>query len=888
MTRQETSERAAHLAVSDYTVRIDVSNATDPHAATYSSRTSVRFTSDVEWSPFIDLIAPDVERVTLNGADLAPGDVFDGARVNLPGVRAGENHLEVHARAAYSRTGEGLHRFVDPADGQTYLYTQYEPTDARRVFANFDQPDLKAKFAFDVTAPAGWLVLSNSPTPEPVDPESADAGSADGDSPDGVRRYIFAPTRLQSSYITCLAAGPYVRRTDTWTSPGDDSEGGEPFSIELGVSTRRSLAEYMEAEEIFAVTKAGLDFFHRMFGVPYPWGKYDQIFVPEYNLGAMENPGLVTFTDDYIFHAAVTDNQHEARANTIMHEMAHMWFGDLVTMVWWDDLWLKESFADFMGALAVVESTQWTDAWVTFATKRKAWAYRQDQLPTTHPIVADIEDVEAAKLNFDGITYAKGAAVLRQLVAYVGRDEFFDGARRYFRDHAWGNTRLADFLAALDAAAPERQVEEWATAWLQTAGISTLTPEIAETDGVIDEFAIRQSGEDPRTGEPGLRPHRIAIGCYSLVGGSLARTDRVEVDVRGERTVVAQLAGMRRPDLVIVNDDDLTYAKVRLDDVSLATVRRHFDAVADAMPRSLVWSMLWNAIRDALMPASDFLELFDNFAFAETNSGVRSMLHGQAITALDAYVPGEYRPVVAADLLGSALAAVRADPAGSDAQLLDMLFVVRMTGRITPDHPSSSAADARALLSGLLRMSPDQDAGQAAGLPGLKVDSELRWAILTALAATGHADVDEIDAEAAADRTGAAATHAVQARASRPLPVVKARAWAAAVESDELSNDHLSATIAGFTHPSGRHLLDGYVDQYFGMVEDIWASRSIEIARRIVRGLYPSWAPNREDALTRTRAWLDGHPDAPASLRRLIIEDGDDLARSVRAAALLA
>lgn len=484
LTRSEAQSRTQLLEVDSYSVHIDISNA-ETDADTYLSRTVVDFSARFVDSTFIDLIADSVSSVLINGESLSPAEVFDGARVTFP-VRAGRNSLTIEAQARYSTSGEGLHRFTDPADGKTYLYTQYEPTDARRVFANFDQPDLKAEFIFTVTAPAHFQVLSNraEARTEPVNGSAGAASaigsdvatSAESESAGAVTHY-FEPTLKQSSYITCITAGPYEGATDEWTDPRTGQ------TVQLGAWTRASLVDHLDADDIFGVTKSGLDFFTSEFDYPYPWGKYDQIFVPEYNLGAMENPGLVTFTDNLIFRDKVTDANYESRANVILHEMAHMWFGDLVTMKWWDDLWLKESFADFMGGLALAEATRFTDGWVTFALRRKAWAYTQDLYPTTHPIVADIPDVEAAKLNFDGITYAKGASVLKQLVAFVGREAFFAGSRLYFRRFEYGNTELADFLECLAEAAPDRDIANWAAAWLGTSGVSELSLQLTTSDG---------------------------------------------------------------------------------------------------------------------------------------------------------------------------------------------------------------------------------------------------------------------------------------------------------------------------------------------------------------------------------------------------------------------
>ena len=539
LTRDEAATRSALITVASYQVDLDLTGSD----ATFGSVSVVRFGCAAPGSStFINLTAPAVREITLNDAPVSL-DAFDGNRITLTRLAA-ENVLRVVADCAYSRSGEGLHRFTDPADGRVYLYSDLETFDAHRVYACFDQPDMKASYELAVTAPADWQVVSN------MAPEST--------VPDGeALRWHFPPTPVMPTYITAVAAGPYhvVR---------DEHDG-----IPLGVYCRQSLASYLDADEILEVTRQGFDFFHSSFGIKYPFGKYDQLFVPEFKEGAMENAGCVTFVEAYIFRSRVTDFAREARGETILHEMAHMWFGNLVTMRWWDDLWLNESFATWAGTLAQVEATRWTSAWTTFAQLYKAWAYRQDQLPSTHPIAADIPDIAAVEVNFDGITYAKGASVLKQLVAYVGRENFLDGVRKYFAVHAWGNATLADLLAALEETSG-RDLAAWSTEWLQTAGVNTLRPSYSvDADGRFAEFAVEQ--EAPAS-HPVLRSHRIAIGLYDRTSAGLVRRQRVETDVAGPRTVVPELVGQPRPNLVLVNDDDLTYAKIRLDDHSLRTL----------------------------------------------------------------------------------------------------------------------------------------------------------------------------------------------------------------------------------------------------------------------------------------------------------------------------
>ncbi|MER8042966.1 aminopeptidase N [Streptomyces sp. NPDC094032] len=840
LSRDEAHERAELLSVDGYEVSLDLRSAvgeSTEDVRTFRSVTTLRFRrTGAGDATFVDLIAPSVNAVTLNGRALDPAVVFDGTRIALDGL-ADENELVVDAQCAYSRSGEGMHRFVDPEDGEVYLYTQYEPADARRVFATFEQPDLKAPFRFEVSAPEGWTVWSNG------------AGRQDAD---GVWR--FAETASISTYITCVVAGPYHYVTDSYTRVFDD---GTELEIPLGAMCRKGLAKHFDTDDVFLITKQGLDFFHDNFDFPYPFGKYDQAFVPEYNLGAMENPGMVTFREEYIYRGKVTQAAYERRANVTLHEMAHMWFGDLVTMVWWDDLWLKESFADFMGAFSLAEATRFTNSWVTFANNRKAWAYRADQLPSTHPITADIRDLEDAKLNFDGITYAKGASVLKQLVAYAGRDAFLEGARRYFKRHAYGNTRLVDLLTVLEETSG-RDMKGWAKSWLQTSGVNTLTPAVTyDAEGRITELAVLQEGDE-------LRPHRAAVGLYRLSGGELVRYARAEADITGVSTVVAELAGAEKPDLVLVNDDDLTYCKVRFDEESLATLRAHLGDITDPLARALCWSALWNLTRDGLMPARDFVRIALEFAGRETDIGVLQMVHVWARTCVTEYAAQDWRPEGGRLLAEGGLRELRQAEPGSEHQLTWARFFAAV---------ASSDADLQ-LLEGLLDGS--------AVIDGLDVDQELRWSLLGPLTVHGRADEARIGEELARDDTATGKRHQVRCLAGRPSAAVKAQAWAQVVESDALSNALVEATISGFAQPSQRELIAPYAEKYFAAIERIWAERSIQIGMDVVRGLFPA-LQDRPETLAATDAWLAAHASAAPALRRLVLESRDDLARALRA-----
>ncbi|NVM99192.1 aminopeptidase N [Arthrobacter sp. SDTb3-6] len=875
LSRDEAATRKSLVSVHSYDVRVDISNAENLADPGFATQSTISFScAEAGAGTFLDFIGLGIESVVLNGVELDVAKVVQDARIVLPGL-APENEVVVRATAAYSTSGEGLHRFQDPADGRIYTYTQYEPADARRVFANFEQPDLKAPFTFHVTAPARWEVASNQTV--------AGYAEVDADVQDGSVSgcWDFAPTLPISTYITTLLAGPYFKVSDhfSMTFGPESAHAGMQLDVPLTAYCRTSLAANFDTDPIFEVTKAGLAYFNELFDYPYPFGKYDQAFVPEYNLGAMENPGLVTFTESYIHTSRATDTQYQQRANTIMHEMAHMWFGDLVTMGWWDDLWLKESFADFMGHLAVADATGWgKKSWTLFASRRKAWAYVQDQLPTTHPIVADIAHLEAAKQNFDGITYAKGASVLKQLVAYVGRDAFIAGSREYFRTHEYANTSLDDLLQPLGAASG-RDLARWAASWLQTAGISTLTPALTVTDGTVASFSIAQEAVDPVTGLPALRPHRLSVGLFNFGAsvddaGRLVRTHSAVVDVAGPVTDVPELAGQPAPALVLVNDQDLSYAKVRLDPTSLATSLASLGAIEDPLARSLVWSALWNAVRDALLPAGTYIGAVCRHAAGEADIALLQTLADNACFAAGNYAAPAARDGVQAQLLAAVEHHLAAAAPGSDEQLVWARALAAL-GRST-DAPT---AHIKALLAG--DRVPD----------GLDVDTELRWLLWQALAARGEADMAELDGELARRMTAETRAAWTTAVAARPEPAAKAAAWAEAVAGTSLTNELLGATIEGFM-VGGHGLPDPYVEPYFAALNEVWESRSIEIAGRIVRGLFPAHqdlapgsAPLAHPVVLRTDAWLAANTHAAAGLRRLLLEQRDHLVRSLKAQA---
>jgi len=836
LTRIDAAARAELLTVQSYDLHLDVTDgAGHPGDQTFRSVTTVEFTSrQAGADTFIDLVAETIHSATLNGTELDVTTYTEDGGLPLPGL-AEQNTLVVTADYRYSNSGEGLHRFADPEDGQVYLYTQFEPADAKRMFACFDQPDLKAAFTVHVVAPFDWQVVSNA------------GGRTIEAGPAGSQLVHFEPTKRISTYLVALIAGPYAKVTDS-------HEG-----IPLGLYCRASLAKYLDPDELFRVTKQGFDFFHRVFDYPYPFDKYDQLFVPEFNAGAMENAGAVTFLEDYVFRSKVSRAKYERRAETILHELAHMWFGDLVTMRWWDDLWLNESFATYISTLCQAEATEYTTAWTTFANTEKAWAYAQDQLPSTHPIAADIPDVAAVEVNFDGITYAKGASVLKQLVAYVGRDEFLAGVRRYFRKHEYGNTTLADLLGPLSESSG-RDLSEWVEQWLKTSQVNTLRPVFELTDdGRYASFAIEQTAVPEH---PVVRNHRLAVGLYSESPDGLTRSSRVELDVAGARTEVPDLVGHPAADFVLVNDDDLTYAKLRLDERSLATLRTRIGAMPDPLARALCWSAAWDMTRDAELPAREWVQLVLAGVDTETEISVVQALLARVQTALNLYADPSWAPTGWAMLADHARAALEAGEPGSDVQL---------------QWSRTLAAAARSeehvqVLRGLL------DGSQVP--EGLVVDADARWAFLNGLVAIGAAGDAEIDAEEALDATATGARRAATARALRPTAASKEQTWQRAFHDDDVPNAVHEALLQGFWHPAQREITAPYVDRYFADIRSLWDRRPGEIAKNAVQYLFPAIVEPRTVAAA--DAWL-ADTEQPPPLRRLVSEGRDGIARALRA-----
>ncbi|MEV8542385.1 aminopeptidase N [Streptomyces sp. NPDC051572] len=820
LTRDEAQTRARLLDVHRYTIELDLTTGED----TFDSRTVIAFTARADTDTFVELKPAELRSVTLDGRPLDPEHLVEN-RLPLPGLTAGEHELRVDASMRYSRTGEGMHRFTDPTDSETYVYTQLFMEDVQRVFAAFDQPDLKAVFDLSVTAPEGWTVLANGITEHL-----------------GEGRWQAAPTPLVSTYLVAVAAGP-------WHSVRTEHRG-----LPFGIHCRRSLAPHLDADadEILDITRQCYDRYHEKFEEPYPFDSYDQAFVPEFNAGAMENPGLVTFRDEFIYRSAVTDTERQTRGMVIAHEMAHMWFGDLVTLQWWDDIWLNESFAEYMGYQTLTEATRFTDTWTDFGVVRKAWGYDADQRPSTHPVAPEnVDDTASALLNFDGISYAKGASALRQLVAWLGEKDFLAGINTHFARHKFGNATLADFIDSL-ASGTERDVHAWADAWLSTTGVDTLTPTVTRADDGTYTLTVDRAGS---------RPHRIAVGLYDQDPGDTGRlTLRERIDLDVPQTEPQPLG--KRPALLLLNDGDLTYAKVRFDPDSFETVRTSLSGLPDPLTRAVVWNALRDTVRDGQLPASAYLDAARAHLPHETDLAlVQGVLAFASAQVTDRYLTPEARPVALATLTALCRDLIRRTEDGSNPGL--RLIAVRHFIDVAA-HPDTIAAW---LTEGTVPGGPE-------------LDPELRWRVLARLAVLGATDEPAIAAELERDPSATGQEGAARCRAALPDPEAKRTAWEAMFTTDDLSNYLFTATAQGFWQPEQADLVRDYVPRFFTDAVALATRRGPAIADAAGRWAFPAYAIDPETVRLGEECLRDA--DLTPSLRRKLVDQLDDLGRALR------
>jgi len=838
LSRAEAKDRAEHLYVNSYAVTLDVTKGEE----TFYSKSEVSFTCNKPgYSTFIDAVGRSVISATLNGAAVDVSN-FDGESIFLTNLAA-DNTLVIELEAEYSKSGEGLQRSVDPADGEIYLYSQGETAHIRNMFACFDQPSLKATFTLTVTTPGHWQAVSNNPV---------ESKTTKGE----LVEWKFTTTPRIATYLDALIAGPYSSVHDVYKGEKE---------IPLGIYCRKSMMQYLDPEDIFLITKQGFEYFEKVFGLAYPFEKYDQIAVVDFNFGAMENAGAVTFREDVlVFRSHMPEKAYLSRANTILHEMAHMWFGDMVTMFWWDDLWLNESFAEWSSYLALSESTRFNGAWTEFNSARKNWAYRQDQLSSTHPIIADMVDMEAVNANFDGITYAKGASVLHQLVAHVGRPQFIAGLQKYFAKHAWGNTTLNDLLVELEASSG-RKLDTWVHTWLQTAGVNTLRPQLDIDGDVYKSVVISQEVPLVPAGSKELRPHRLAVGLYDISGDSLNLRKSVELDVVGASTVVTELSGEKVADLLLINDRDLSYAKLRFDDRSIATLKKYLGRLNDPLARALSWAAIWDMHRDAQISSADFIEIALSGLAGEDDDAIVNIVIGQLGTSVEGYASDANRDKYREKLAAGFWNLMQSSAPASDLQLLySRAFAANA-------HTPEQIKNVRGILNGEIK--------------GLKVDTDRRWDFLIALTERGATTQAELDAELASDNTTSGNLLFETAKAATPNAEAKAYAFNTVMHQDAQTSVR-SALVAGFQRPIQRHLLAPFVDLYFENLLSEWESKSYEGAAKFVTGMYPSWIISQV-TLDKTNAWLNGvGKDAPAVLRKLVKESQDGVIRALKVQAL--
>jgi aminopeptidase N len=838
ITQIEAAQRSEIIKVESYKIDLDVTTG----AETFLVKTTIKFAGLKPGSTtFLDCVGKRVMSAKLNGADFDPK--FDGETIFLPAIAA-DNTLEIEHEGIYSNSGEGLHRFVDPADNEVYLYTQFETGDARRMYACFDQPDQKATFTISTITPKHWAVISNY-------------GIESAKDLDNDRKHTqFATSQVISTYVTAIVAGAY-------TSVHDEYKGEK--TIPMGIYARKSFFQYVDAENIFEVTKQGFAYFEKTFGLAYPFGKYDQIAVAEYNWGAMENVGCVTFHEDVlIFRSKVTERSYISRASTIHHEMAHMWFGDLVTMKWWQDLWLNESFAEWASYMAVSESTKYKNAWTEFNSVRKNWAYRADQLSSTHPIAVEMKDLDAVRTNFDGISYAKGASVLQQLVAHVGRDNFIAGLRKYFAKHAYANTELSDLITELEATSG-KNLTAWVATWLRTAGVNTLRPVIALDGDKYASVAVKQEVPPMPVGSKELRPHRLYIGLFDIKGNALTRRESIEVDIAGELTEIKELAGKKAADLLLINDHDQTYAKLRFDDRSVETMKKYLGQLDDSLARGLIWASLWDSTRDGELSASDYIEIALNSLKGETDISMITATFMQIDTAIWAYLAPKNRDAVRLSVANTAQDLLASAKPGSDSQL--QYARAFANNAFTPAQFESL----KAMLNG--------------SVDGLLMDADLRWFIFLCGVKRGIFGVSDIQSEGDRDKTAHGKQYVAYAHAALPNHEAKAAAFKS-ITTDDLSNTIHSYKCRGFNENIHCDLLEAFVDEYFDAILKVWSTKGYEIAETTATLTFPTWAIS-DETVKKAQHWLDvTGKDASAALRRTVTEGRDAMTRSLKARAV--
>ena len=818
LTRDEAATRSATITVEHVTVELDLTQG----AREFGSRTAIRFrchTPGPGSRTFVDLRAIRVGMIRLNGVELPPTALHDG-RLILTDL-CEDNLLDVEATMAYSRDGQGLHRSVDPADGREYVFGHLFLDAAPTVFACFDQPDLKAPYAVSVVAPSEWVVVGNG------------AEQRDG------TRWMLAQTPPLATYFVTVCAGPYaVARS-------------EHDSIPMGIYARASLERELRAQapQMFEVTAASFDYYHALFGIRYPFGKYDQVFVPEFNAGAMENPGCVTIRDAYLFRGAATDEDLLVRSNTIAHELAHMWFGDLVTMRWWDDLWLNESFAEYMAYRTLTQAGLFPQAWVDFSIGRKMWGYAAERSPSTHPVAGSpAPDALSALTNFDGISYAKGASVLRQLIAHIGDEAFVAGVTAYLNEHAFGNGELREFLAAMSRAAGV-DLTNWSGAWLETAGADTISTELGGWVG-------RRVPPD----HPADRPHTLDVAGWS----DGAEVFRVPVRVTGDWTHDEALAVAPPAAVVVPNASDLTWADVDLAPATLSALTTQLGAIPDATARAVVWSALLGGVYRGTVDPRLALDVFTAAAPQEQHDGILARVSTHLTDRIiPCFLPPEAGPSAVGRVAGVGYRVLREAVPGS----AQAVVAARLVARTTTDEDRL-----RAWLDG-------------AHLPtGLDGDADFRWLVVRNLASRGRLDEVGIEAVRRADDTLSGRLAALGARAGIPDVASKGWAWTELTTNQRLSNYEALALGGGLWLAPDPTLVEPYAARFPDAVVRMSGWFGDDAMDRIVKAAFPR--PLVTPATAAMAAGALAREDLTPGVRRALRDQAHELDEALASRAL--
>lgn len=796
LTQAEASERASLISNVKYSLDIQMDGSSETYQATETIEFDRR---DLAHDTFLDFRnGGKILKFTLNGKVHTP--VYAQHRILLPQTLmvSGANKVEIQFQQNYANNGRGLHRFVDPEDKRVYFYTQFEAFDAHRMFPCFDQPDLKATMKMKVTTPKAWEVITTTR-------ETTKTSAGDNVI------WNFPETPRMSSYLFSLHAGPYAK----W-----EAKSG---TIPLRLFARKSLQKFVVTKEWFKPTQEGLRFYGQYFAYPYPFKKYDQVIVPEFNAGAMENIAAVTFSERMIQRSASTIKERERLSSVILHEMAHMWFGDLVTMRWWNGLWLNESFATYMSEVAQTRATQFKDSWISFYSKQKTGTYVEDQLVTTHPIEAQIPDTDSAFSNFDGITYGKGASVLKQLAFYIGEDAFRDGVRNYFKDYAYSNTQLMDFIGALEQSS-RQDLHPWAKAWLEEAGVDTVEAQYTCNAGKVNKFALKLTGPN---GGVSSRPHRALVALYQEKNGKIVPSRQQSVTYKGALTEVSQLVGADCPVMVYPNEQDHDYVKVHLDQRTLAAAKENLSKVTSTFTRVMFWPNLFSMVRDVELTPQEFLKIV-----------IQNMPKETDLTIMDA-VLGEARGVV--NYLPRGTAEQKTSRARLIGELEDMIWKKIETSKSTDWQKLMLGS-----YIGLVETQAGRDnlLGLLDGkikLKGLVIDADRRWGMIIRLSALGDARVEPIFAkQRELDKSNRGVASAFAAEAAKPSLDVK-NAWLPKlVEGKVMSFEQKRTVMWNFLPHTQDEIRASLGEQYYSSLPNYAKSLDMELLAAYASTMLPA------------------------------------------------